>query len=48
MEKRQLFMIIAGLVLLNLITLAFLLFKGDGSGEAVAKVGEIKSLARNG
>lgn len=32
-------MIIAGLVLLNLITLAFLLFKGDGSGEAVAKVG---------
>ena len=39
MEKRQLFMIIAGLVLLNLITLSFLLFKGDGSGEAVAKVG---------
>ncbi|WP_264741088.1 peptidyl-prolyl cis-trans isomerase [Cytobacillus firmus] len=39
MEKRQLLMIIAGLVLLNLITLAFLLFKGDGSGEAVAKVG---------
>ncbi|EWG08526.1 peptidyl-prolyl cis-trans isomerase [Cytobacillus firmus] len=39
MEKRQLLMIIAGLVLLNLITLAFLLFKGDGSGEAVAKIG---------
>ncbi|GLB61576.1 peptidyl-prolyl cis-trans isomerase [Cytobacillus sp. NCCP-133] len=38
MEKRQLLMIIAGLVLLNLITLAFLLFKGDG-GEAVAKIG---------
>ncbi|MBY6054386.1 peptidyl-prolyl cis-trans isomerase [Cytobacillus firmus] len=39
MEKRQLLMIIAGLVLLNLITLAFLLFKGDGSREAVAKIG---------
>ncbi|CAM3781177.1 peptidyl-prolyl cis-trans isomerase [Cytobacillus oceanisediminis] len=43
LEKKHLWMVIAGLVLLNCVTLAFLLFRDDGSnGEAVAKVGKDK------
>lgn len=43
MEKKHFWIIIAGLVLLNVLTLSFLVFKGDGGNrEAVAKVGKDK------
>ncbi|MBT2688734.1 peptidyl-prolyl cis-trans isomerase [Bacillus sp. ISL-47] len=43
MKKKHLWMVIAGLILLNCITLVLLLLKGEGSnGEAVAKVGKEK------